>query len=127
MPWWVTNVIVPLCPAILALIIGFPHGLTRAVHHAIGQGQLFFVAAGLAGSSLGFLQLSNKGVRDGWTIGSMVIILVMSVGLYGAATAWIYQEPPKKTQANLIVIWGSIGLLLAAIYFSANIFSAEKG
>lgn len=113
MPWWITSVLFPLSPALIAVLVGLACvSFPRAIHGAIGEGQLFFVAAALAGQSLAVI--SGTG-GDPLTVGSLWAILIVSVALFTAATLWKYLQPPRQVVANLIVIGGSVGMVLWAI------------
>lgn len=90
----------------------------KAFYGATGQGQLFFVSAGLAGQSLTAL---STAASDPLTVASLWTIFIMSVALFTAATIWKYREPPRLLVAGLIVVGGSVGMVLWSVSISVNI------
>jgi hypothetical protein len=85
--------------------VSFP----RAAYNAIGEGQLFFVAAALAGECLAII--SKRGGGSPLTIASLWGILFLFVALFTAATIWKERQPPRQNVANVIVIGGSVGMV----------------
>ena len=122
MPWWVTNVLFPLSPAIIAVIVGLAYvPPLRAAYNAIGQGQLFFVAAALAGQSLSSVPKNDS---NSLTVGSLWAILIISVALFTAATIWKDTQPPRRRVADFLVIAGSLGMVVWAINIAVGTPSA---
>src|SRR3989338_2297862 len=120
MPWWVTTVVLPLCPALIAILMGlFYVSFPRAVYVSIGQGQLCFIAVGIASSSIGALFPPTK--DSVWTFLILCGILGLSIVVYTAAVIWRHQAAPKSFWADAFTIIGSIGLLVSAVWYASEI------
>lgn len=113
----------PLSPAIIAVIIGLAYvSPLRAAYNAIGQGQLFFVAAALAGQSLSLVTKDNS---DSLTVGSLWAILIISVALFTAATIWKDTQPPRQRVADFLIVAGSLGMVAWAINIAVGVTGAR--